>query len=179
MSRRDSPTDRSDCRGSIGFMGRAGRCTSIADHYRPAAPKRKARSRVSLIMCTGGEHHGVRHDWHFSAASSFQISVSRGLHVFKQNDGTVSQRRHLTLQPAIATIQALRDRWGWLRCSCHSDRPCLAVGAVRLAHGLFGGFACTRGANFCAGYPRDKEDFARFGAHGAYYSEPCDCMQCH
>ena len=52
MSRHDSPTDRSE---------------------------RKARARVSLIMCTGDEHHGVRHDQHFSAASSFQISGSRSL----------------------------------------------------------------------------------------------------
>jgi hypothetical protein len=97
MSRRDSPTDRSDCRGSIGFKGRAGRCTSIADHYRPAVPKRKARSRISLIMCTGGEHHGVRHDQHFSAASSFQISVSRGLRTCSSGMlASVSQRRHLT-----------------------------------------------------------------------------------
>src|SRR3982074_1072084 len=48
----------------------------------------------------------------------------------------------------------------------HSDRPCFGVGAVRPADGLFGAFACTLGADFCAGYPRAKEDFARFGAHG-------------
>jgi hypothetical protein len=30
-----------------------------------------SRSRVSLIMCTGGEYRGVRHDRHFSAASNF------------------------------------------------------------------------------------------------------------
>jgi hypothetical protein len=29
-------------------------------------------------MCTRGEYRGVRHDRHFSAASSFQIGVSRG-----------------------------------------------------------------------------------------------------
>jgi hypothetical protein len=30
-------------------------------------------------MCTDDEHHGVRHDQHFSAASGFQISGSRSL----------------------------------------------------------------------------------------------------
>ena len=178
MSRRDSSTDRSDCRGSIGFMGRAGRCTSIADHYRPAVPKRKARSRISLIMCTGGEHHGARSA--FQRRLKFPDQrIAPPADVFKRNAGLGFAATAFDLQPAIA----LRDRWGWLRwscaCSCHSDRPCFAVGAVRLAHGLFGAFACTHGANCCAGYPRAKEVFARFGAHGAYCSEPCDCGQCH
>jgi hypothetical protein len=36
-----------------------------------------SRCRASLIICTGGECRGVRHDRHFSAASSFQIGVSQ------------------------------------------------------------------------------------------------------
>jgi hypothetical protein len=32
---------------------------------------------VSLIICTGGECRGIQHDRHLSAASSFQIGVSR------------------------------------------------------------------------------------------------------
>jgi hypothetical protein len=37
-----------------------------------------SRSLVSLTMCTGGLYRRVPHDRHFSAASSFQIGVSRG-----------------------------------------------------------------------------------------------------
>jgi hypothetical protein len=37
-----------------------------------------SRSLVSLIMCTGGAYRPFLHDRHFSAASSFQIGVSRG-----------------------------------------------------------------------------------------------------
>jgi hypothetical protein len=33
---------------------------------------------VSMIICTGGAYRLVRQDRHFSAASSFQIGVSRG-----------------------------------------------------------------------------------------------------
>ena len=33
---------------------------------------------MSLIICTGGECRGVRHDRYLRAASSFQIGVSRG-----------------------------------------------------------------------------------------------------
>ena len=37
-----------------------------------------SRSMVSLTMCTGGAYRPFLHDRHFSAASSFQIGVSRG-----------------------------------------------------------------------------------------------------
>jgi hypothetical protein len=37
-----------------------------------------SRLSVSLIMCTGGAWRPFSHDRHFSAASSFQIGVSRG-----------------------------------------------------------------------------------------------------
>jgi hypothetical protein len=48
---------------------------------RPDEPKDTVRSHevsVSLIICTGGEYRGVRHDRHLSTASSFQIGVLRG-----------------------------------------------------------------------------------------------------
>jgi hypothetical protein len=38
-----------------------------------------SRVSVSLIMCTGGAYRPFLHDRHFSAASSFQIGVSRGV----------------------------------------------------------------------------------------------------
>jgi hypothetical protein len=48
-------------------------------------------------MCTGGEYRGVRHDRHFSAASSFQIGVSRGRRTCSSGMlASVWQRRHLT-----------------------------------------------------------------------------------
>src|SRR3954449_9312329 len=37
-----------------------------------------SRCPVSLIMRTGGENRGARHERHFSAGSSFQIGVLRG-----------------------------------------------------------------------------------------------------
>jgi hypothetical protein len=48
-----------------------------------------------LIICTGGECRGVRHDRHFSAASSFQIGVSRGRRTASSGMlALVSQRWH-------------------------------------------------------------------------------------
>jgi hypothetical protein len=53
-------------------------------------------------MCTGGEYRGVRQDRHFSAASSFQIGVSRG-------------RRREAHQMAMP----IHDRW----LQQHRDKP--------------------------------------------------------
>ena len=146
MSRRDSSTDRSDCRGSIGFMGRAGRCTSIADHYRPAVPEREARSHVSLIMCTGGEHHGARSA--FQRRLKFPDQrIAPPADVFKRNAGLGFAATAFDLQPAIATIEALRDRGdacaGRPYPSIRIDHAS-ASARVRLAHGLFGAFAPSR-----------------------------------
>jgi hypothetical protein len=50
-----------------------------------------------LDQCTDGEYRGVRHDRHFSAASSFQIGVSRGLRIASSDRlARVLQRRHST-----------------------------------------------------------------------------------
>jgi len=55
-------------------------------------------------MLAGGEYRGVRHDRHFSAGSSFQIGVLRGLRiaskgrlarVWQRLRITSSQLRHL------------------------------------------------------------------------------------
>jgi hypothetical protein len=43
-------------------------------------------------MCTGGEYRGVRHDLHFSAASSFHIGVSRGRRM--QSSGMLASVLH-------------------------------------------------------------------------------------
>jgi hypothetical protein len=39
-----------------------------------------SRCCLSLIICTGGEYRRVRHDRHFSDASSFQIGCRAGFH---------------------------------------------------------------------------------------------------
>ena len=58
-------------------------------------------------MCTGGEYRGVRHDLHFSAASSFQIGVSRGRRMASSRRlARVSQRLHITSsQPEDKSLQ--------------------------------------------------------------------------
>jgi hypothetical protein len=55
------------------------------------------RSFVSLIMCAGGPYRGVLHARHLSAASSFQIGVSRGRRMASSGMlARVSQRWHIT-----------------------------------------------------------------------------------
>jgi hypothetical protein len=67
-------------------------------HHRDT-PKHGAISLsfVSRIMCTGGENRGMRHDRHLSAASSFQIGVSRGRRMASSGRlARVSERLHIT-----------------------------------------------------------------------------------
>ena len=43
------------------------------------------------------------------------------------------------LQPAVTTVQALADRWAWLRWAAiafHADRPRLCLGSIRRTGGL-------------------------------------------
>jgi hypothetical protein len=62
-------------------------------------------------MYTGGEYRGVRHDRHFSAASSFQIGrIARPMDVFERNAGLSFAATAFDLQPAVVAIEALRDR---------------------------------------------------------------------
>jgi hypothetical protein len=53
-----------------------------------------SRVAVSLIMCTGGAQRPFLHDRHFSAASSFEIGVSRGREGFApaKFEGTTRRR---------------------------------------------------------------------------------------
>jgi hypothetical protein len=54
---------------------------TLIAYRRPDDPRRKgviSRSSINLFMCTGGAHRPFLHDRNFSAASSFQIGVSRG-----------------------------------------------------------------------------------------------------
>src|SRR5258708_11019682 len=61
-------------------------------------------------MCTGGEYRGVRQDRHFSAASSFQIGISRGRRIASSGRlARVLQRWHST--PETRPLVAFAGIW--------------------------------------------------------------------
>jgi hypothetical protein len=73
---------------------------TLIAYRRPDEPRRKgviSRSSVNLFMCTGGAYRPFLHDRHFSAASSFQIGVSRGRRIASSGMlARVLQRWHST-----------------------------------------------------------------------------------
>jgi hypothetical protein len=81
----------------------------------------------------------------------------------------------LDLEPAQPTIEALRDRWGWLHrpaVPLHPDRPGFGLGAIGFANRFLRLFAGVLSADLGARYPGAKEDLARFHAHDGALQRP-------
>lgn len=66
-----------------------------------------SRSIVSLIICTGGTYCPFLHDRHFSAASRFQIGVSRGRRIAWS--GRLVSRNDDPSDMTAATIKSYRQ----------------------------------------------------------------------
>ena len=67
---------------------------------------RKPSCSVSLMIRTGGEWRGVRHDRHFSAASSFQIGVPRGRRI--ASIGRLARVLHRYIPPQASQLPPFR-----------------------------------------------------------------------
>ena len=73
------------------------------------------------------------------------------------------------LQPTRTAIQALADRWAWLRwptIAFHADRPRFRLSAIRRTGGLPGFLPGALGAYVGAHDPAAPDYLSRFGAHG-------------
>ena len=77
------------------------------------------------------QYRVVWHDRHFSAASNFQIGVSRcrGWGPMEAGECLAPIAHHL--EPAVTAVEALRDGGGW-PAALHQFGPEQALGTVRL-----------------------------------------------
>src|ERR1700681_1615792 len=110
-------------------------------------------------MCTGGAYRPFLHDRHFSAASSFQIGVSRGRRIASSGRLACLAAMAHDLKPAVAAVEALRDGRGWLRRSAkafHLFGPEQAFGGVRFANGFLCPLARMLGMNLRTADPVTK-----------------------
>jgi hypothetical protein len=67
--------------------------------------RRGTALKNSSAMCLGGEQRGVRHDRHFSAASSFHIGLCRGRRMASSGMlARIFTSTALNFQPAVTTV---------------------------------------------------------------------------
>jgi hypothetical protein len=72
-------------------------------------------------MCTGGVYRPCLHDRHFSAASSFQIGVSRGRRIRVERDAHAGLAEFAHDEGAVTTITFAHDGPG-LSCGVRSGK---------------------------------------------------------
>jgi hypothetical protein len=95
-------------------------------------------------MCTGGEYRGVRHDRHFSSLELPDRGVPRPANGVERQAGARLATLAHHLQPAVAAVETLSDRWGRLRGATeafHLFGPQQTLGGVSLTGGFPGALA--------------------------------------
>jgi hypothetical protein len=116
-------------------------------------------------MCTGGAWRPLRHERHFSEASSFQSGVFLGRRM--ASSGRLARvLQAFDFQPAEPAVETLPDRRRRLG-GPNADRPGLGFRAVGIAKRLDRRFTGIFGADFRANDRTPIDRLPGFRAHGA------------